>query len=180
MCDFYPNAFFGFVRPYKGLEVLLQALPEVVERVGARLLVVGEFWTDQGHYTTLIRNLGLEEHVTIINRYVPNEEVGLYFAAADVVVLPYVEATQSAVVPIAYSFHKPVITTDVGGLAEVVKDGETGLIVPPRDSAALTKAVIQYFENGLGSRFAPHIKAQVSEGAFSWDRLVQLIEEFCS
>ena len=171
--------FFGFVRPYKGLEVVLRALPDVVERVGAHLLVVGEFWTDESVYTALIRDLGLEGHVTIVNRYVPNEKVGLYFAASDVVVLPYVEATQSAVVPIAYSFHKPVITTDVGGLAEVVRDGVTGLIVPPRDSVALAKAMIRYFEDDLGRRFVPHIRAQMAGEAFSWGRLVQLIEEFC-
>lgn len=172
--------FFGFVRPYKGLEILLQALPEVVERVGAHLLVVGEFWTDESHYTALIQDLGLEGHVTIVNRYVPNEKVGLYFAASDVVVLPYVEATQSAVVPIAYSFHKPVITTDVGGLAEVVKDGVTGLIVPPRDSAALARAMIRYFEEDLGREFVPNIRAQMAGETFSWGRLVRLIEEFCS
>ena len=171
--------FFGFVRPYKGLEVLLQALPEVVERVGAHLLIVGEFWTDESYYTSLIRNLGLEGDVTIVNRYVPNEKVGLYFVASDVVVLPYVEATQSAVVPIAYSFHKPVITTDVGGLAEVVKDGVTGLIVPPRDIAALARAMIRYFEEDLGSRFIPNIRDQMAEETFSWGRLVRLIEEFC-
>ena len=171
--------FFGFVRPYKGLEILLRALPKVVERVEAHLLIVGEFWSDESIYTALIRDLGLEGHVTIVNQYVPNEKVGLYFAASDVVVLPYVEATQSAVVPIAYSFHKPVITTDVGGLAEVVKDGVTGLIVPPQDSAALAKAMIRYFEEDLGRKFVPNIRAQMAGETFSWNRLVRLIEEVC-
>jgi glycosyltransferase involved in cell wall biosynthesis len=171
--------FFGFVRPYKGLEILLRALPEVVERVGAHLLIVGEFWTGEEHYTVLIRDLGLEGHVTIVNEYVPNEKVGLYFTASDVVVLPYVEATQSAVVPIAYSFHKPVITTDVGGLAEVVKDGVTGIIVPPQDSAALARAIIRYFEEDLGREFISNIRAQMAGETLSWNRLVQLIEEVC-
>jgi len=172
--------FFGFVRPYKGLEILLRALPEVVERVETHLLIVGEFWTSESYYTNLIRDLGLEGHVTIVNRYVPNEKVSLYFAASDVVVLPYVEATQSAVIPIAYSFHKPVITTDVGGLAEVVQDGVTGLIVPPQDSAALAKAMIRYFEEDLARKFVPNIRAQMAGETFSWNRLVRLIEEVCS
>ena len=171
--------FFGFVRAYKGLEYLLTAMPEVLKQVDVHTLVVGEFWIKENYYRKLIRELNVEQQVTIVNRYIPNEEIGLYFSAADVVVLPYTEATQSGVVQIAYSFHKPVITTDVGGLAEVVKDGVTGLIVPPRDSAALARAMIRYFEEDLCRRFVPNIRAQMAGDTFSWGRLVRLIEEFC-
>jgi glycosyltransferase involved in cell wall biosynthesis len=108
---------------------------------------------------------------------VPNEELGLYFSAADVVVLPYVDSTQSAVIQLAYGFEKPVITTDVGGLAEVVKDGETGLIVPSRDSAALAEAIVRYFERGLSSLFTANIRAR--KESFSWDKLRRLIEGIC-
>jgi len=167
--------FFGFVRPYKGVEYLLRAMPEVQKHVDVHLLIAGEFWIDENYYRHLIRELNLEQRVTIVNRYIPNEEVGSYFSAADVVVLPYVEATQSAVVQVAYGFAKPVITTNVGGLAEVVKDGETGLVVSPQDSGALAEAIVRYFTQNLGPLFADNIRA-LSEG-FAWHTVVDLIEE---
>lgn len=169
--------FFGFVRPYKGLEYLVRAMPSVLERLPVHLLIVGEFWTDEAHYRGLIQDLGLQEHVTVINRYVPNEEVGLYFSAADVVVLPYAAATQSAVVQIAFCFDKPVITTAVGGLVEAVEDGVTGLLVPPRDATALADAIVRYFEDGLQECLAANIATDRVKSTFSWDRLVALIEE---
>lgn len=172
--------FFGFVRKYKGLEYLIRAMPQVLQNVQVKLLIVGEFWEDKEPYLKTIEELGLQGNIEVIDRYVPNEEVGLYFSAADVVVLPYVDATQSAIVSLAYGFEKPVITTLVGGIPEVVKDGETGLIVPPQDSKALGEAIVRYFEEDLSARFTPNIRAQVQGGAFSWGRLVRLIEEICS
>jgi glycosyltransferase involved in cell wall biosynthesis len=169
--------FFGLVREYKGLKYLLSAMPKVIERMKAHLLIVGEFWEDKKHYLEMIKGLGISSYVSIVDKYVPNEELGLYFSAADVVVLPYVDSTQSAVIQLAYGFEKPIITTDVGGLAEVVKDGETGLIVPSRDSMALAEAIVRYFERGLGSLFTANIRARKER--FSWDKLRQLIEGIC-
>jgi glycosyltransferase involved in cell wall biosynthesis len=166
--------FFGFVRPYKGLEYLLQAMPKVLTEIDAHLLVVGEFWAPQSRYTSYIDDLGLSEHVTIVNRYVPNEEVHTFFSAADVVVLPYIEATQSGVAQIAFGFERPVITTDVGGLSEVVRHGETGLLVPPGQSEPLAEAITSFFRADLGERFAANIHKERQR--FSWDRLVDLIE----
>ncbi len=172
--------FFGFVREYKGLKYLLKAIPQVMGKIDAHLLVVGEFWDDKLSYLKLIEELGIAPAVTIIDRYIPNEELGLYFSAADVVVLPYVDATQSGVTQLAYGFEKPVITTLVGGIPEVVKDGETGMIVPPEDSEALGEAIARYFEEDLGARFTLNIRAQVQGGTFSWKGLVRLIEDFSS
>lgn len=172
--------FFGFVREYKGLKYLLRAMPQVMERIDAHLLVVGEFWDDKAPYLKLIEELGIAPAVTIVDRYIPNEELGLYFSAADVVVLPYVDATQSGVAQLAYGFGKPVITTLVGGIPEVVKNGETGLLVPPQDSEALGEAIVRYFEEDLAGKFTPNIRAQVQAGAFSWEALVHLIEDFSS
>jgi len=170
--------FFGFVREYKGLKYLLKALPEVLSRIDVHLLVVGEFWDDKASYLDLIGELGIGQAVTIVDRYIPNEELGLYFSAADVVVLPYVDATQSGVTQLAYGFEKPVITTSVGGIPEVVEDGVTGLIVSPQDSEALGEAIVRYFEEDLGASFTLNIRAQVQGGAFSWEALVHLIEDF--
>jgi glycosyltransferase involved in cell wall biosynthesis len=172
--------FFGFVREYKGLKYLLRAMPQVMGRMDVHLLIVGEFWDDKSSYLNLIGELGIAQAVTIVDRYIPNEELGLYFSAADVVVLPYVDATQSGVTQLAYGFEKPVITTLVGGIPEVVKNGETGLIVPPKDSEALGEAIVRYFEEDLSARFTPNIRAQVQGGAFSWKGLVGLIEGFSS
>ena len=92
-------------------------------------MVVGEFWEDERVYHDLVAQLGLQDAVLLVNRYVPNEEIGVYFSAADVVVLPYLEATQSGVAQIAFAFERPVITTKVGGLAETIEHGRSGLIV---------------------------------------------------
>jgi glycosyltransferase involved in cell wall biosynthesis len=168
--------FFGFVRKYKGLEYLIRAMPEVLRNVNARLLIVGEFWDAKAPYLQMIRELGLEQSVTVVDRYVPNEEVGMYFSAADVVALPYVDATQSGIVSLAYAFDKPVITTNVGGLPEAVTDGETGFIVPPRDHQALAAAIVKYFRDGCAPRFGVNVQAR--RGDLSWSSLVKLIEEF--
>jgi glycosyltransferase involved in cell wall biosynthesis len=163
------------VRKYKGLEYLIRALPEVLREISVQLLIVGEFWQDREPYLKMIRELGLSQNVTVVDRYVPNEEIGLYFAAADVVVLPYADATQSAVISLAYAFDRPVITTDVGGLAEVVKDGETGFVVPPRDHRALAAAMVQYFRGDYGPRLSANVRAR--KGELSWQDLVRLIEK---
>jgi glycosyltransferase involved in cell wall biosynthesis len=168
--------FFGFVREYKGLRYLLLAMPEVLDVLPmAHLWIVGEFWDDPFPYQQLIHSLEIEEHVTIVNRYVPNEELPRYFQSADIVVLPYIDATQSAVVQLAYGFGRPVITTDVGGLREVVQEGLTGLLVPPGDSSTFAQAIIRYFES-LAPISAADIWAATRK-AFSWDPIIGLIEE---
>jgi len=164
------------VRPYKGLEELLDALPAVRTRVPLHTLVVGEFWIPEQPIRARIQKLGLTPHVTIVNRYVPNEDLDLYFAAADVVVLPYLAATQSGVVQLAFGFGKPVITTAVGGLPDAVADGETGLLVPPGDRAALADALIRFFEGGMAARLGAHVRSQERMDAFSWEKLVEVIE----
>ncbi len=169
--------FFGFVREYKGLNYLIEAMPKVLEKLKVDLLIVGEFWEDKMKYINLIKQFGVENYVYIIDRYVPNEEVNLYFSVADVVVLPYISATQSGIIQIAYGFDIPVITTNVGGLPDVVKDGETGFIVPPEDANALSKAIVSYFEGNKESVFQVNIKKQ--RGIFSWDKMVETIESFC-
>jgi glycosyltransferase involved in cell wall biosynthesis len=168
--------FFGFVRKYKGLEYLIRALPDVLRNITAQLLIVGEFWEDREPYLKMIKELEVQQNVTVVDRYAPNEEVGVYFSAADVVVLPYADATQSAVVSLAYAFDKPVITTAVGGLPEVVTDGETGFVVPPRDHAALAAAIVKYFQEDCAPPFTANIKAR--RHTLSWAGLVNLIEEF--
>ena len=133
--------FFGLVRPYKGLGTLLEAFARLLEVRPATLVVAGEFYEPREPYDRLVGRLGLEGHVRWIDRYVPDEEVEPLFRAADVVVLPYRSATQSGVVQTAFGFARPVIVTRVGGLPDVVRDGETGFVVDPDDPTALAVAM---------------------------------------
>jgi len=170
--------FCGFVRPYKGLDILLEAMPLVLSERPVHLLVAGEFWHGQQVYEAQIKRLQLGEAVTIINEYLPNETLAACIARADVVVLPYRSATQSAVVQAAFGMATPVITTDMGGLAEVVEDGQTGLIVPPENPEALAAAIDRFIGQDLGPHFKENI--QQDKDRFSWRRLTELIDKLAN
>ncbi|HXK41325.1 MAG TPA: glycosyltransferase [Anaerolineae bacterium] len=166
--------FFGFVRPYKGLEYLLHALAKVNHVLSVRLLIVGEFWHDKQNYLRLIDDLGIGDYVTIVDEYVPNEEIGLYFAAADVLVLPYIKTSQSAVVQLAFETDTPVIASNVSGVGEYVVEGVNGLLVMPGDIEDLAQAITRYFQNNLATAFRqsmPNLKCD------RWKMLIEKIEE---
>jgi glycosyltransferase involved in cell wall biosynthesis len=165
--------FFGFVRRYKGLRYLLDALAQLSRPV--YLLVAGEFWEDEQSYREQIQRLGLQGHVIIQNRYIHNEDIEPFFAAADALVLPYLSGSQSGVGMVALNYGVPVIATAVGGLAETVIDGETGLIVPPADSAALAHAIDRFFQQNLGDLFRPTLVQE--RDRLSWAALIHIIEE---
>jgi glycosyltransferase involved in cell wall biosynthesis len=166
--------FFGYVRRYKGLHILLDAMPEILKALQVRLLVVGEFYDDEQKYRQQIAKLELGKLVQVHSDYVPNEEVSKYFCAADVVVLPYVSATQSGIVQIAYQFDKPVIATDVGGLSEVVLNDRTGYIVKPESPAEVANAVVRFYNEGRETEFVRNVKTEKKK--YSWENLVQAIE----
>lgn len=160
--------FFGIIREYKGLIYLIKSMPKIINEVDdINLLIVGEFWDDKDKYIDEIKKLGIKNHIKIIDKYIPDEEVGIYFSAADVVVLPYISATQSAVIQTAYAFEKPVITTNVGGLPDVVDDNKTGIIVKSENSEELASAIINYFKNDKERKFTENIKIKNKE--FSWE-----------
>jgi len=167
--------FFGFVRKYKGLHTLLDAMPRILGKIKLRLLVVGEFYGDENAYRKQMSDLGLAQNVSAYSEYVANEDVGKYFSACDVVVLPYVSATQSGIVQIAYQFDKPVIATDVGGLAEVVLDRKTGFIVPPENPNALADAVVRFYKEKREQQFRVNILREKKK--YSWIALVKGIEQ---
>jgi glycosyltransferase involved in cell wall biosynthesis len=167
--------FFGFVRRYKGLKYLIESLAEVRKEMPAKLLVVGEFWEDERPYRDQVRQLGLNDAVVFHSGYVPNDQMALYFSASDVVALPYLEATQSGIAQLAIGFERPMIGTTVGGMADVVHAGETGLLVPPADSHAFAQAILKFYREGLAEPFTQNIRN--SKDSASWLPLVQLIEE---
>lgn len=169
--------FFGYVREYKGLKYLLRAMPEICrEDEKVNLWVVGEFGADREEYFKLIHELEIEDRVQVRDAYTPDREVEKYFAAADLVVLPYTSATQSGIVQIAYGFTKPVVVTDVGGLPDVVKDGETGYIVEAGNPQAIAGAVVRFFREGQAQRMQENIEKEAYR--FSWERMGEVLEEF--
>ena len=169
--------FFGIVRPYKGLNYLIDAMPQILSEIpDVCLIIAGEFWQDGEKYLTRIEDLKLADNVMIFNKYIPNEEVGIYFSAADVVVLPYISGTGSGIVQIAFGFDKPVIATSVGCLPEVVDDGKTGYLVEPMDSKAIADAVASFYKEGREAAFVNNITKEKEK--FSWDRMVETIESF--
>jgi glycosyltransferase involved in cell wall biosynthesis len=170
--------FFGYIRPYKGLDVLLQALPLVLKHRSVILLVVGESYEGTAHYLKRASDLGITNAVVLHTEYVPNDSVSMYFSACDAVVLPYRSATQSGIVQIAYQFGRPVIATDVGGLAEVVLHEETGLIVPPDDPRALADAIVRFYDEKLEERFVARVMQERTK--YTWDVLVEALEKAAS
>ena len=133
--------FFGAVRPYKGLDVALEALAQVDPALDARLVVAGRFWEGRDRYDALVDRLGLHGRVEIHAGYVSNEDAALLFAAADGAVLPYRSATQSGVAQLAFAYGTPVVATSVGGLPAAIEHRRTGILCPPDNPFALARAI---------------------------------------
>ncbi len=165
--------FFGFIRDYKGLDLLLKALADQKLRdLPLKLLVAGEYYGNEDKYLALIKELGIENQLELRTTFIPNTEVYIYFCACDVVVQPYKNATQSGVTQIAYHFNKPMITTDVGGLSEMVPDGKVGFVVQPEPDEIANAIYIFYAEN----REAEFVKNVITEKErFSWKGLIDII-----
>ena len=171
--------FFGLVREYKGLRYLLQAMPEITDQLsGIRLMIVGDFAGEKEQYQIIIDKLNIAANIEIHDGYIPDEEVEKYFAACDLVVLPYTSATQSAVVQVAYGLERPVVVTNVGGLPETVIEGKTGYVVPPCDPNGIAKAVVSYFAERDTTDFTANIRQEAYK--FSWERMAETIETLAS
>lgn len=164
--------FFGFIREYKGLDLLLLAMadPEV-RKLGAKLIVAGEFYENEESYFDIIHRHNLQDDVIIHSHFIDREEVRYYFSAASVVVQPYRSATQSGVTQVAYHFNRPMIVTDVGGLAEIVPDNRCGYVVSP-DPAAIAGAIVKFF-SGDEERFRQGIEEQ--KKLYTWDKLTEAL-----
>ena len=167
--------FFGLIREYKGLDILINAMEKIkTELEDYTLLIVGECYENENKYTELIKKAGITDNVKCHYSFIPDNEVGKYFSAADVVVLPYKTASQSGIVQIAYHFDTPVIVSNVGGLPEIVDEGKTGYCVEP-NSNAFAKAIKAFYEKDNISEMNSKISDYKSR--FSWDNMVSAIEE---
>jgi glycosyltransferase involved in cell wall biosynthesis len=168
--------YFGFIKPYKGVVHLIDAAPQLKERFGdgLQVLIVGDIYGEKQPYYDRIAASGADDIIKLVDGFVPDEIVEDYFLAADLAVLPYVSATQSGIVQIAYNYDLPVVSTDVGGLPEVVLDGRTGFIVPPGDSPALADAVVRFFDEDCAAGFAAAVAEEKQK--YSWDRMAEAVE----
>jgi glycosyltransferase involved in cell wall biosynthesis len=167
--------FFGYVRTYKGLPTLIAAMASVAPDV--QLLVAGEIYErDAAYWRGLAAEAGVADRVVFLDRFVATSEVACCFAASDLVVLPYWEASQSAVVPLAMACGKGVVATAVGGLPDLVRDGHTGLLVPPKDPAALAGAIARALAD------APRLGRAAVEAAAArgWEGAARLITELAA
>jgi glycosyltransferase involved in cell wall biosynthesis len=167
--------YFGIIREYKGFDILLKAISALKEkRTDFHLLVAGECYGSDAKYTKLISDLGISDYITWHNRYVPDEDVSMYFSAADVVALPYRSASQSGITQIAYHYNLPVIVTNVGGLPEMVDEGKSGFIVNPENPSELTSILSENLGTNIFSEMTNYI--QDFKHKFSWEYFVEGIE----
>ncbi len=161
--------FFGRIVPYKGIEYLIQAGKLVAQKVAdVNITIAGE--GDWANYEKLI---GGDNHFTIHNRFIPDDEVARLFNKAFLIVLPYTSGSQSGVISIAAAFKKPVIVTDVGNLAEMVENEKTGLVIPPKDANALAEAMIRLLGDDKLRRQMGDNAYSLVKGKYSWDAVAK-------
>ncbi len=173
--DFRYVLFFGFIRSYKGLDLLFQAFAEETIRTAkVKLIVAGEFYENEQHYQDMIDELGIRDQLVLRTDFISNEQVKFYFSAADIIAQPYKTATQSGVTQIAFHFEKPMLVTNVGGLAEIVPDGKIGYVVEthPKDIAV---ALTDFFANNRKESFESQIKEEKKK--YAWSRMTEAIEK---
>lgn len=167
--------FFGFIRDYKGLDLLLQAMADPrLESHNIRLIVAGEFYANGEVYMNMIRNLRLQDKVVMHTDYIPNEQINRYFCAADLIVQPYKTATQSGVTQIGYHFNKAMLVTRVGGLGEIIADGRSGYVVNPEPDA-IVRAILDFYDYRRQAAFEQETERLKQQ--FSWSRMVEVIME---
>jgi D-inositol-3-phosphate glycosyltransferase len=167
--------FFGFIRAYKGLDILLEAFADArIAALPVKLVIAGEFYEDAAPYEALIQRYQLENRIVRATDFIPNEKVADYFCAADLIMQPYKNATQSGVSQIAYHFERPMLVTDVGGLAELIPDGVVGYVVPPAPTA-IADAVVDFYANRRETGFAAGVREEKRQ--FSWPVMVAALKE---
>lgn len=165
--------FFGFVRDYKGLDLLLDAYADKRFRdTNIQLIVAGEYYNNEEKYKQQIKNLNLEGKIILKNDFIPNEEVKHYFRAADIVAQPYKNATQSGVTQIGYHFEKPMLVTNVGGLAELIPHNKVGYVVEP-NSQDIADSLLSFFQENKKEEFEKNVK--IEKEKFSWKKMVETI-----
>lgn len=166
--------FFGFIREYKGLDLLIKAFADArFRKLPIKLLIAGEFYIDGKPYLELIESLNLKNDIVLHTEFIENDQIVNYFCASDIVAQPYKDATQSGVTQIAYHFEKPMLTTNVGGLSEMVPDRKVGYVVTP-DVNEITEALLRFFIENKENEFSAN--AAIEKQRFSWELLLENID----
>ncbi len=168
--------YFGFIRKYKGIDIAIKAVAQVATmRPNLVLLVAGESYSGEEDYKALANELGvLGTHVRFFDQYISNDDVPIYFCAANAALLPYRNATQSGVVQIAYFYNLPVIATNVGGLLEIVINHKSGLIASEATSEAVAMTIQQFFETSLEATLREGINTEKPK--YLWSTFAEGIE----
>lgn len=167
--------FFGLIRDYKGLDIMLKAYADSrLRQMGVKLIVAGEFYNNAEKYFELEKELGLEGEVIWHREFVPDSKVRYYFGAADIIVQPYKSATQSGVTQIAYHFEKPMIVTNVGGLAEIVPNGKAGYVVEP-DEKEIADAIVDFFGNNRQEEFREGLLFEKKK--YEWSNMTKSVRK---
>lgn len=167
--------FFGFIREYKGLDLLLEAMAdERIKQAGIELIAAGEYYDKavEANNNSIIEKHQLQSRVHLRTDFIPNGEVRYYFSAADLVVQPYKHATQSGITQIAFYFEKPMVVTNVGGLAEVVPDGKVGFIAEP-NPASIADAILRFYEPNSIPNLKEHILEEKKK--YTWDTFTNVM-----
>jgi glycosyltransferase involved in cell wall biosynthesis len=176
--DFKYILFFGFIRDYKGLDLLLKAIDkDYFEKSGIKLIIAGEFYSNKDFYINLISELDISKYIVLHTQFIPNTKVANFFCASDIVVQPYKSATQSGVTQIAYHFDIPMIVTNVGGLSEMIPNNVVGYVVQP-EPESIKNAIIEFYENNKVNEFRNNILTEKKR--FSWDGLINTISDIVS
>lgn len=166
--------FFGLVRAYKGLDILIDAFADSrLRNYPVKLIVAGEFYDDPKPYLEQVDNYDLKDLVIIQNQYISDDNVKYYFNAADMVVQPYKSATQSGVTQIAYHFEKPMLVTNVGGLGEIIPNGKVGYVVDPEPNA-IADALVDFCENNRYTAFVEGVKEEKQK--YQWSNMTDAIK----
>ena len=167
--------FFGFVRKYKGLDLMLQAMSDSrIINLGVKLIIAGEFYDDKAEYIDMISDLGIEKNIIMKSDFIPADKVKDYFCAADMITQTYRTATQSGVTQIAYSFNRPMLVTDVGGLAEIVPNNRVGYVTS-QDPTEIANAIIDFYKSNKEKVFSDNTRLEKKR--FSWKFFVEGIDE---
>lgn len=171
--------FFGFIRKYKGLDLLLEAMAAIHSKNEIRntkLLIAGEFYEDRKFYDDLIEKLGISNSLILRTEFIADSEVKYYLSASDFVIQPYRNATQSGVTPLAYHFEKPMLVTNVGGLPALVPDKKVGIVCEP-NASSIANAIEQLYELGE-DYFLPALREEKKK--YSWGVLVDTIKKLAA
>lgn len=168
--------FFGFIRKYKGLDILFDAIKVLKDNQllqNFSLVIAGEFYEDKQPYLDQIATLGIDDVLDMRTNFIPDSEVKYYLCAADVVIQPYRNATQSGVTPLAYHFETPMIVTNVGGLPSLVPDGKAGLVAEP-NASAIAASIEKFFVLGK-EHFLPGLKEEKIK--YLWENLTGALRQ---